>query len=157
MGSTLHLHNHFIAKRFVLLRVLFLVRPNFGAVARGNSACDSAINRTSVAIERTWVYPAYSCACARLVHSCMRAPLSDRLQCACAFNHTSVAINRTCRDCHIFACMWSSHCSALERTFADFTNLPEIVYVINFQFWLIISLFLIVYLLCLFLFVYLLL
>jgi hypothetical protein len=27
MGSTLHLHNQFIAKRFVLLRILFLVRP----------------------------------------------------------------------------------------------------------------------------------
>jgi hypothetical protein len=33
VGSTSHLHNHFIAKLFVLLRVLFFVRPNFGVVA----------------------------------------------------------------------------------------------------------------------------
>jgi hypothetical protein len=33
MGLTSHLHNHFIVKRFMPLQVLFLARPNFGAIA----------------------------------------------------------------------------------------------------------------------------
>jgi hypothetical protein len=81
--------------------------------------------------------PACTRAYARLVRSCVRARLSDKPQCACAIDRTSVVIKRTCTDCYISASLSvydRSQCPALEHISVDCTNIPEAVYVFSSHF-----------------------
>jgi hypothetical protein len=105
--------------------------------------------------------PTLSHACACLVRSCMRVHLSDRQQCACTIDRTSVAIEHTCSKLlHFYAyarsqgtCTQVHLNSQLQQTRGSVC----VQFSFLLLFCLIINLSLIIYLFCLFLFVYLLL
>jgi hypothetical protein len=66
-----------------------------------------------------WPIPAQSRTCAHLTCLCVRAQaLIPNKQCSSAFERTSLAFERTCRACYIFAWLQSIVVPALERTSA---------------------------------------
>jgi hypothetical protein len=81
--------------------------------------------------------PACSRACARLVCSCVRADLSDRPQCACAIDRTSVAIERTCTN-YISMCLRVCDLSVLRSSVSLLTAPidPRRCMCFNFHFFL---------------------